>query len=130
MQKFRKIAIYRWAPTKEDGMEIVDGGKEKNAVIVYVKGRMDAVSAPDFEKKLGDRIDAGETNFVVDLAELDYISSAGLKSILVIAKKLKTKNGQIMLSALQDAVKEVFKISGFSSIIPIRESVEAALAQM
>lgn len=111
-------------------MEIIDAGKEKNSVIISVKGRMDAVSAPEFEQKLGDWIDAGESNFVIDLSEVDYISSAGLRSILVIAKRLKANNGQLMLSALQDAVKEVFEISGFSSIIPIYESVEAALAQM
>ena len=111
-------------------MEIIDAGREKNAVIITVKGRMDAVSAPDFEKKLGDWIDEGEKNFIVDLGELDYISSAGLRSILATAKKLKAVNGQLLLSALKDVVKEVFDISGFSSIIPIHETVEAALEQI
>ncbi len=110
-------------------MDITDGGKKGNAKIISVRGRMDAVSAPDFEKRLGDWMDEGETHFVVDLGELDYISSAGLRSFLVAAKKLKAKDGQILLAALQETVKEVFEISGFSSIIPIYDSVDAALSQ-
>lgn len=111
-------------------MDIINNGKEKNAVKVSVKGRMDAVSAPEFEQKMGDWIEEGEVNFIIDLVGLDYISSAGLRSILATAKNLKAKGGQIILTALQEAVKEVFEISGFSSIIPIHETVEAALEQM
>ena len=105
-------------------MEIITTRKEKNALIVSVKGKMDTVSAPEFEKKLAEWIEEGENNFVIDLAELDYISSSGLRCILATAKKLKAKDGQIFLSSLQDVVKEVFDISGFSTIIPISESVE------
>ena len=108
----------------------IDVKKEEKASVVSVDGRMDGVSAPEFEKKLGDLIAGGETRFIIDFEALDYISSAGLRSILVIAKKLKAQNGQILLCALKDAVKEVFEISGFSSIIPIHESVEAAIAQI
>jgi anti-anti-sigma factor len=69
----------------------------------------------------------GEKDFVIDLGELDYISSAGLRVILATAKRLKEKEGKILLASLQDMVKEVFEISGFSAIIPIYESVESAL---
>ena len=71
-----------------------------------------------------------EINFIINLGELDYISSAGLRSVLVTAKKLKVKNGLIFLAALTDVVRDVFEISGFSSIIPIYESIESALAEM
>ena len=108
-------------------MKIINHGKKKNAVKVSVDGRMDAVSAPEFETKLEAWIDEGDNVFIIDLSELDYISSAGLRSILATAKKLKAKKGDILLAALQDAVKEVFEISGFSSIIPIYDSMEAAL---
>jgi len=110
-------------------MEIINAGKEKDAVKVSVKGRMDAVTAPEFEKQIVEWMDGGESVFVVELSELDYISSAGLRSVLAVAKKLKAGGGKIILAALQDAVLEVFEISGFSSIIPIFESVDAALEQ-
>ena len=103
---------------------------EDKGTLVSVTGRMDAVSSPEFEKELARLIDEGNINFVIDLAGLDYISSSGLRSILVTAKKLKAKNGQILLASLQAVVKEVFEISGFSAIIPIHESVEEAMAAL
>ena len=101
--------------------------KEKGAIVVAVKGRMDAITAPDFEKHLGDLIAAGERKFIVDLSELEYISSAGLRSILVIAKRLKADHGDIRFAGMRGAVEEVFKISGFHSIFKIFPTWEAAL---
>jgi stage II sporulation protein AA (anti-sigma F factor antagonist) len=108
-------------------MEIVKSGKEKNAFVVKVSGRMDAVTAPEFEKTVNAWIDEGEKCFVIDLSTLEYISSAGLRSILVIAKKLKAINGKILLAAMEESVNEVFEISGFNSIIPIHVTVHAAI---
>jgi anti-anti-sigma factor len=76
---------------------------------------------------MGEWLAEGETSFVIDLGELNYISSAGLRSILVIAKELKSKNGKLICAAPKDEVKKIFKISGFSSMIPTYESVQAAL---
>jgi anti-anti-sigma factor len=102
--------------------------KEDNTMVVSVKGRMDAVSAADFEKILEDQLTAGETRFILDFNDLEYISSAGLQCILAAAKQLEPKQGQMVLAALKGMVREVFEISGFSSIFPIYESVDAALA--
>ena len=110
-------------------MEIIKSGKENNALIVKIIGRMDAVTAPEFEKALGAWIDESEKHFVVDLSSLEYISSAGLRSILIIAKKLKALNGKILLAAMEESVNEVFEISGFNSIIPIHDTVQAAILQ-
>lgn len=101
--------------------------KERAAVVVSLTGRMDAYSTPGFEKKLSDLIAEGEKNFIIDLGELDYISSTGLRIILTKARKLREKQGKLILAALKDMVKEVFESSGFSAIIPIYESVEAAM---
>lgn len=101
--------------------------KEGNALVISVKGRMDAVTSPEFDKAAQTLMGGGESLFILDLTDLDYISSAGLRSILALAKKLKTDGITLHLAALQAAVKEVFDISGFSSIIPISESVEAAV---
>lgn len=106
----------------------LDVKNEEKGILVSVAGRMDAVSSPEFEKELARLIDEGNVNFVIDLAALDYISSSGLRSVLATAKKLKGRNGRILLASLQTVVKEVFEISGFSTIIPIYESVEEAMA--
>jgi len=111
-------------------MEITNTGKQKDCLLITVEGRMDAVTTPEFEQTLGGWIDTGEIRFIVDFAGLDYISSAGLRGILTSVKRLKAEGGQIVLTALRGTVKEVFEISGFSTIIPIYESVEAALQEI
>ncbi len=104
--------------------------KEKGGVVVSVKGRMDAVTAPEFEKKVIDLISKGEKTFVVNFVELDYISSAGLRSILALAKKLKEQAGKILLAGVRGSVEEVFKISGFSSMFKMFDSEESALREI
>lgn len=104
--------------------------KEKNVSVVSVTGRMDAVTAPEFEKSLSELMSKGEKKFLVNLAGLEYISSAGLRSILVIAKQSKAGQGEVIFSGLRGPVEEVFKISGFHSIFKIFDSEEAALNQI
>lgn len=104
--------------------------KTEKGMIVSVSGRLDAVTSPDFEKEMEGCLADGETVLVVDLPGLEYISSAGLRSILAITKKLKARNGKIILSSLQDMVKEVFEISGFSKILPIFPTKEDALSNL
>lgn len=101
--------------------------KDQNNVIVSIKGRMDAVTSPEFEKSLSDLIAAGEINFLISMSRLEYISSAGLRSILTIAKILKAKGGNILFAGLQGPVKDVFNISGFGAIFKIFEAEEDAL---
>jgi len=104
--------------------------KEKNTSVVSVTGRMDAVTAPEFEKSLTELMSKGEKKFLVNLAGLEYISSAGLRSILVIAKQSKAGQGEVVFSGLRGPVEEVFKISGFHSSFKIFDSEEAALNQI
>jgi anti-anti-sigma factor len=104
--------------------------KAQRAMIVSVQGRIDAVTAPDFEKRLLELMGQGEGVILLDFSPLEYISSAGLRSILAVAKTLKTKDGQILFFGLQGPVKDVFKISGFGSIFKIMENEEEALRQV
>jgi anti-anti-sigma factor len=101
--------------------------KEAKGLVVSIIGRLDAVSAGEFEKEIDGQIKKGESKFILDLSRLDYISSAGLRSILSSSKRLKENKGAMTLCGLQGGVKEVFDISGFSSIFTIDESLENAL---
>jgi anti-anti-sigma factor len=103
--------------------------KQSKAVIVVVKGRMDGVSAPEFEKTMGDHIASGARRFVVDCSALEYISSAGLRSLLTTAKTLRARDGEMVFAALKDVVREVFEIGGFSTIFSVYDSTDAALKQ-
>jgi len=104
--------------------------KKDNVFVVSLKGKLDAVTAPEFDKKLEGLLSEGENNLIINLGELEYISSAGLRSILAFAKQLKANGGRMVLAELRGPVKEVFEISGFYSIFQILESEAAALNQM
>lgn len=104
--------------------------KEANATVVTITGRLDAVTAPEYEKVLNGLIGGGGIAFVVDFDGLDYISSAGLRGLLVTAKQLKGKGGQVRFANVKGTVKEVFDISGFGAIFQMDDSVDASLAKM
>lgn len=97
-----------------------------DALVLKVSGRMDAVTAPEFEKECDTHITAGAKKIICDLSGLEYISSAGLRSILASAKKLKAAQGEIAFCCLQGMVQEVFSVSGFSSMFKIADSADDA----
>src|SRR4029453_13754781 len=103
--------------------------KQSKAVIVVVKGRMDAVSSPQFEKTMADYIATGASRFVVDCSGLEYISSAGLRSLVIPAKTLRASDGALVFVALTDVVREVFEIAGFRRIFSVFDSIDVALKQ-
>lgn len=103
--------------------------KQGASAVLKLKGRMDAVTAPEFEKECTARMDQGERSFIVDLGGVDYISSAGLRSILSAAKKLKALQGKICFCGLKGMVQEVFSVSGFSSMFPVHATLEDALSK-
>ena len=96
--------------------------REGKASVVQLQGKVDATSAPSVEQALLGVIEQGEKKLVIDCAGLDFISSAGLRSLLLAVKKMKASGGSIALAALQPHVKEVFDISGFSSLFVIHGS--------
>jgi anti-anti-sigma factor len=101
--------------------------KEKNTLIANVSGRMDATSAPDCQQQLVDLLNQGETVIVLDLKNLEYMSSAGLRCCLTVAKKAKSAGGGLSCCNLQSIVRTVFDISGFTTLIPVFDSVNDAL---
>ncbi|WP_300669658.1 STAS domain-containing protein [Desulfoluna sp.] len=102
---------------------------EKGALIVSVEGRVDTSTAPELETYLKKTVDPAPKSLIVNLQGVKYISSAGLRVVLLIAKKLKASGGELVLAGLDGAVKEVFEISGFYSIFKIFDTEEAALAE-
>ncbi len=107
----------------------VSGRKEGQALIVEISGRMDASTASKFETTCNEWLEDGENRLIVDFAGLEYISSAGLRSILSIGKKLKSRGGALSVCQMDGMVQEVFEISGFSSIFPAYDTIEDALAE-
>ena len=104
--------------------------KEGKALIVNLEGRIDGNNAHDFLTSLTDSITEKDTIVILDLSNLSYISSAGLRAVLLTAKDLKKQDAQFMLCALNPSVKGIFQVSGFDKIIAIHESRADALGSL
>lgn len=89
-------------------------------------GRLDTDSAADLELALQDLLATNATHFVVDLAEINYVSSAGLRVLLMLAKSVE-KKGSLRISGLNAQVQQVFDIAGFTRLFQIHPDREAAL---
>ena len=102
---------------------------KKGAIMIFeLDGRLDSVTSSQLEKSLMACLQAGEKDMVVDFSRVDYISSAGLRVLLMAAKKSKTAGGKVVLAALINNVREVFDIAGFTAIFPIFAAQDEALA--
>jgi len=110
-------------------MEIVTR-KERQALVAQVQGRLDAVTAPEFDTAFTGWRRSGERQSVLNRPALEYVSSAGLRSLLTAAKQLKAARGRMILCKLTEPVAEVFKISGFDALLTVRASEEAALGEL
>ena len=91
--------------------------KETSKLIIAPEGRIDTLSAPEFEKKVGEIID-GVSELVLDMAKVEYVSSAGLRVILKV-QKLMLRQGKMKLTNVNESVMEVFEITGFFDILCI-----------
>jgi anti-sigma B factor antagonist len=107
-------------------MDITSATHER-AVVVALSGRMDAVSAPQFEKTCDSFIAAGAKNIIADISALTYISSMGLGCLLSVAKKVQPDGGKLYVGGAAGMVKEVFRMAGFETIFPMLGSSAAAL---
>ena len=82
-------------------------------------GKLDHQTSPDAQEQITKLIETGERKILVNFENLDYISSAGLRILLVAAKQLKPDGGEILICNLNDVVREVFDISGFMTIFKV-----------
>jgi anti-anti-sigma factor len=102
---------------------------EKLVVVISIKGRIDTVAASELEKRISETIDSVKNILILNMSEVDYISSTGLRVVLSSAKEIKAKQGEILLVGVQGLVKKVFEMSGFSMMFKIFETEEDALKQ-
>jgi stage II sporulation protein AA (anti-sigma F factor antagonist) len=84
--------------------------RKADVVVFALSGRLDVTTAKHFEDKILTEIESGDRRFVIDLAQLNYISSSGLRVLYRVSAKLKEKGGRIVLCRLSDDVRRVFDI--------------------
>ena len=108
----------------------IDESTVGNALVLSPQGRLDAQSAQGFQDAVLAKVDAGTTKLLLDFERLEYVSSAGLRSVLMIAKKLRQNGGKLVVCSLRDSVAEVFRVSGFDSVIDTESDRASGLAAL
>jgi len=112
-------------------MDIQVMSLEKDITEIQVNGRLDGITMPELEQRLEvDCFREQKFRLAFNLEKLDYISSAGLRVMLLALKKTTAMKGKLVLFGLNSSVHEIFKLSGFSSIYTIVSTREEALATM
>ena len=88
-----------------------------NALTISISGRLDTTTAPELETEIKNSIE-GVQDLVIDIKDLDYISSAGLR-VLLSAQKIMNKQGKMTIKNVCDEIKEIFEVTGFSDILTV-----------
>lgn len=107
-------------------IEVVEE-KDGDALVLQPVGKIDGQNAREFETTVMGHIDGGERRLVVDCSRLEFISSSGLRVLLLATRAMRTSSGTIVLCGLRDNVKMVVRMSGFHRIVPIRVTRKAAV---
>lgn len=112
----------------DTGSLTVRGEQSGGTLVAAAAGRVDGANAGEFQSALETLLSEDVTAVVLDLEGLSYISSAGLRVLLIVARQLQKRAVKFGVCALADAVGEIFKISGFDNFIPIHAARADALA--
>ncbi len=99
------------------------------SLVVCVSGRLDAVSTPAFEAHCQQALAQGERALILDFGALEYISSAGLRGVLALAKAVESAGGEFSLANVRGLVREVLDISGFLRMFRVLDSLDTPAAQ-
>jgi len=103
-------------------------GDRNGFVVLAPVGRLDTKTAPDLEKKVVELLRSGTRRFVIDFGPTEYVSSAGLRVLLMLAKKLAGGEGRLVMCGMSAAVREVFDIAGFASVFTIVSTLDEVAA--
>lgn len=110
-------------------MEITE--KTVNGVqILSLAGSLDASTSGILEQRFNSLVSATNKNFVLEMGNVEYVSSGGLRVILVITKKLKAVGGAVVLAGLNASIEELIHMTGFSSLVKMAAGEEQAVTQL
>lgn len=102
--------------------------QEAGVVMVIVSETVDALTAPELTRALGRQMAEGHCNLVVDLTAVDFMSSAGLRTLLGGVKEARTRGGDLRIASINPGIDKVLRMSGFHNIAKVFASTAEALA--
>lgn len=106
----------------------INAQRTDGTVVARAGGRIDSSNSREFHSELEAVITDSDTSVVLDFEDVAYISSAGMRVVLLTAKSLQRSGKEFVLCSMNDSIREVFKISGFDKIIAIHDSQAEAVS--
>ncbi len=108
----------------------VDFKRGDSVLSVFPSGRLDGLTVGEFEEQVRENSAVEDQLLLIDFSSVEYISSAGLRVLLILAKSMGSAESKFALCALSDSIMDVFRISGFDQIMSIYKDREEALASI
>lgn len=108
-------------------MKIEKKKSEKGIEILQVSGRIDPSTSNQLEEEINAVLSTGQFRMVLNLSDVDFISSTGLRIFLSALKKVKAQNGDVKICCMNSNVEKIFKIAGFVSLFDISPTEEEAV---
>ena len=105
----------------------IEQRRQDQVTILAPNGRIDTTTSATVDEAVKAAVDAGARILVIDFSGVDYISSAGLRVFLVLAKRMRDLGGRLVLCGLGQPVRQVFQLAGFLPLFTIAASLESAL---
>lgn len=90
-------------------------------LVAVLQGRLDTAAAPQFNNDIAPLIQQAEKQIVLDCTALEFISSSGLRLFLNLRKATMTKGGSVIIKGISEEIKQVFTITGFTSLFQFEE---------
>jgi anti-anti-sigma factor len=98
--------------------------------VIHASGRLDTVTTEQFDARIQQVVVPGAARVVLDLAHVTYVSSAGLRSLLTLLKRVKSLDGSLVLAAVHPRVVDILEIAGFTPLFVLAATPDAALAAL
>jgi anti-sigma B factor antagonist len=117
-----------YCPNKDETME-VDVRKMDNTTIVAINGELDGKTAPEAQAKILP-LAGGDVSLLIDMSQVGYMSSAGLRMMLLIYRQIGASGGSVALIGLTEEIEETMELTGFLSYFDTFDSVESAIEKM
>ena len=98
--------------------------------VVRPHGRLDGIYGTAFATEVGELITGTRPKILIDFSDIDYVSSAGLRAVLLLMKKAKASSGAFALCGVSEQVREVLEISGFADIFSVHPGRAEGIAAL
>ena len=124
----KEFSIREEVLSLDTGAPAAPGATHERSVLVFrIAGHLDAHTAPELEEKIDSSFSDGVQNMIMDLGEVEYISSIGMGLLLRAHKRCRDAGGELRLARMVEKVRRIFDLLGFSDVITVYDDVESAV---